>query len=161
MLDKALGEQARHIVTAAKEDIQSIVEGKSLELPNWLKPHWGNRDQVNDRIDNPTIIDAASAAANVAKLIVLLTNQTPGIALEVQKGVLAAGYVAEGILGSPIFSLVEKGQGFLEEAAEALRKVAQLNNVQQTTIDKYINNRFAEIKAYIPAEKKVEGYINR
>ena len=73
-LESALLWQSRQITDAALADMQTIIDGHTLDLPVWLGLNWQSADPRT--IDKATITrtDAAIATANMAKTLVIMVN---------------------------------------------------------------------------------------
>lgn len=79
------------IADASVEDMESLkISLTSLPFPDFVKPFWDNNGMINDVVKGAKPLETASAAANVGKLIALLSNSKPQIAKECQMGVIAA-----------------------------------------------------------------------
>jgi len=153
-----LREQSIKMVKAAVNDIQTIVAGERLEFPEWMKPHWGNID-VNAPVKNVSQYDAASAAANVAKLIVQLANQRPEIAKTVQQGVIAAKNLTLGFIkgSSKEVPFNERAVGWLISAEQSLRKASVANNIDSNLHETYIEKRLGDVELGLAAYRGVKA----
>jgi len=142
-VDAGLRFQSKLMAEAAVKDLQDIAIGTPLTFPPYLKPHWGNGDGVNAISDPVTIDSAASAAANVAKLITLLVKDKPELAEYAKEGVVAAknltNYILEG--NSDICPGNKHAANWLSTARETLRTVAE----GEPKLSQYIENRFTEM----------------
>ncbi len=81
-VNAALLGQSGRIADAALQDVSHIARtGQGLNYPEFLnRPNYGNNG-VNT-VANPTRIDAASAAANLARNMTIIANQKPELASE-------------------------------------------------------------------------------
>lgn len=153
--NQSLDEQAAKKAEAAVKDIQEIASGgESLQAPGWLKANWGNNG-VNPAAEEPTLSDAVSAASNVAQNIVLLANQAPEKAGELQESVIAAANLARGMQdgSSAKVPLMSKSEAWMETAKAGLVKAVQ--NSDKEPLDR--NGAPVELKDFIAARFKEIG----
>jgi hypothetical protein len=146
-LNEILNEQAILKSEAAVQDINSLNDNIKLDVGSKI-PHWGNNG-VNEKIINPNRTDGASAAANVAEIILLLANQKlDNNTLNLIEGVQAAHNLTVGIISgsAKIPSFKEDNAKWMEAANNTLRGIAKVNNIDESIVNQYIENRFYEIR---------------
>lgn len=157
-VDEGLRDQSVQIAEASVKDMADVAKGDKLAYPIWFKgPHWGNKDGVNAVSEPITKDNAASAAANIAKLIMILANEVPAADRDPswQEAVKGAAKLTRGILGrSPERHLLaDQGNVWKDQAVFALRAVAEKNGVNSDIVRQYTDNRFAEVAKGIELAK--------
>lgn len=127
-------------------DAQSIINGEKLDF-GCLSPHFGNGNKVNEVIKDPSISDSASAIANVAQLMVLLSKDDMQV---MKERILPAlngcdslfkffkNYkMSEAIASNVLIDYVESVKMTLKDVSNG--------KVSQEIVDEYIKNRFFEV----------------
>lgn len=154
-LDAALTAQAASKAAAASADLMLIAEKGKIEHPPFLKANWGN-GAINKPSENPTVADGAIAAANVAQNIVMMVGDgKPELAKNetIQKGVVAAQLLAQGIAGKiplsadEVKALQDKAKEALTLAATETRMGPKAKEDARDLLPEYIEARFAEIQS--------------
>lgn len=154
-LDKNLLEQTALKAEAAVIDIQTIINSGSQTAPAWLVANWGNNG-INPAATNPSIADGVSAASNIAQNIVMIANDRPTIAKEVQPAVVAAAYLARGILSgaSTTVPIDKKANEWVETMTSGLTLavlktgyIPKDRNKTEININDFITERTKEVKA--------------
>ncbi len=164
VVEEGLRQQSVLMAQAAVNDMQTLtVEKKTLDLPEWMKPHWGNNEEVNDISKNITRDEAGAAAANLGKLIVLLANKNPSISEDVQEGVVAAkNLTALRIKGNDASTPIEKSAEWMGQAELALVRASEEDlSVSDKIVEKYLGNRTFEISKGIELAREAEVNKNR
>lgn len=113
-LNRQLLEQAAEKAAAAEADIMTITNSGKQDAPKFLKANWGNNG-VNKAAEKPTLVDGATAAANIAQNMVMLANDKPDVARELIVAVAAARKLADGLTKgdrTPAEMLLLKEQAF-------------------------------------------------
>ena len=154
-LDAALVDQSALKADAATKDLQLIADaGVTQPVKPFLKANWGNNG-VNPASQNPTPVDGASAAANIAQNIVMLANEHPALAKneKIKEAVAAGAALAKGIAGkapldhASLKALQDKLIGGLSEAVTASGATLKDKGGQEIKIDDFIRERSKEISA--------------
>jgi|GEM_PF-5559950 len=171
-VEAGLRNQSNLIAQAAVSDIESIANSTQLTFPPFLQPHWGNGGKANDVSEPITKDTAASAAANLAKLIVLLVKDNPEAAKSAQEGVIAANnltnYILEGNSETITGDKIAQVEGWLEVSKAALVTAATPHIIKdimkgkepQQPLYSYVNNRFAEIIKGTELVKTIERSVS-
>lgn len=172
-LDDALGKQAILKAEAAAADLtKGGIIGKQ-EAPKWLKANWGNNG-VNPPIKEPTVVDGASATANIAQNIAMLVNDKPEIvkdpktdedkksAAAVTAAVAAASALTKGIAGKAKLDS-EQAKIWMAQAKEGLELAVKKSGItpkdqkgKEINLDEYIKVRFTEIEAGVETRLKAQ-----
>jgi len=95
-VNNSLKRQSLQKVDACLADIQAILSGATLDVPNWLKPQWGNGG-VNIPTHENALENGIAASAVLAQNLMLLSNSNPSIAKDAQPLILNLANLARGI----------------------------------------------------------------
>lgn len=151
-LESMLLKQSAMKAEAAGKDIAIIAEKGTQDKPPFLKANWGNNG-VNKPLANPTLIDASQSAANFAQNIVMLANDNPNLAKELQPAVASAVTLAQN-LADPVKAgklSNEERKRLTEEAVTGLKTAVEKSGVKlmagstEIQLDDFIKARTQEI----------------
>ena len=151
-LEASLLKQSAMKAEAAGKDIATITEKGTQDKPPFLKANWGNNG-VNKPVANPTLIDASQSAANFAQNIVMLANDKPELAKELQPAVASAVALAKN-LADPVKAgklSNEERTRLTEEAVTGLKTAVEKSGVKlmagstEIQLDDFIKARTQEI----------------
>ncbi|MFN7038631.1 MAG: hypothetical protein ACK4OM_03570 [Alphaproteobacteria bacterium] len=144
--DACLLKQASLKISASLEDMKNIIKGEKLDF-KFLKPFWGKDDIPNAKIDNANKTDSASVAANIAQLLVLLSNGDKELGFKALNGIKAAEQIVYEITNGNknAISFGLQAKDILETLKTSLQYVAK-NKINDDTLNQYIENRFADIE---------------
>lgn len=122
VLDGALASQAVAKTERALLDMQRIGQEGTLPHPAWLKANWGNNG-ANPAPAQPSAVDGAAAAANIAQNLVMAANANPQALPELVPGIVAAANLARGIAqgDSAAVPLQKLHPGWKQAVEQALR----------------------------------------
>jgi len=168
MVQEVLAEQVFAKARAAEVDIDTLAatagdQEKKPEAPKWLKANWGNNG-VSKAVENPTVVDGAASAANIAQNIVMSSYDNPEIAQneKVAAGVKAAATLTKGLLGKSRLDgeqtgkLVAAAQEGLREAVRASGVAPVDNKGKEIDLESYIAERTQEIEAGVKQRLKAQ-----
>lgn len=121
---------------------------------------------MNQARENPTVIDAASAVANMAQNMVMLANQKPEMAKQLETYVKTAVRLAEDIsTNAPMEPKVAKAM--LERVAVGLRTAVKESGITPADqngnpikLEEFIKERTKEVKAGIEA-RAMDQKVNK
>ena len=159
-IDNVLREQAAQKSYAAVADIDTIVAKGHQDIPAWLKVNLGNNG-VNPAANQPTLVDGASAAANIAQNIIIYANSAPQLAPQLVNAVRSAAALSLYLSGAyPETVPATALQQWQQEANDGLRLVAAHFESTEKLRDAVLHSSAADAQK-APGTQQVEAYLEQ